>query len=219
MTHPGRLPNIAALPLLALLAAGCGGGRRYVDVRIPPRLDITHYQRLGLVTFSVEKAKGSLHQMATQRFAEAVLAAQPGVEVLELGSVDSLLRRLGEPTFGAGAAQAVGAARKVPVVFAGNLKVSDVKPTGKLLGLDLPSVKATVSVELTVGLYSAETGGTLWRSSAVASEEVGHLSLTGGIPDFSAKDPNEAYGRLVNRLVAAVTRDLRPSWERQAVRR
>lgn len=211
--------RVTSLILTAFVAAGCGGGRRYVDVRIPPRLDLSRHARAGLVTFTIEKAKGSLNQLATVRFSEAVLAAQPGFEVLELGTQDSVRQRLGEARFGATAVQAVAAARNVPVVFAGHMKVSDIKPSGRLLGLDLPSVKATVRVDLEVGLYSGETGGTLWRQSAWATEEVGSLSISGGIPNFSAKDPNEAYGRMINRLVELVTHDLWPTWERQEVPR
>jgi hypothetical protein len=180
-------------------------------------VDVAQYGRVGLVTFTIENAKGQLHEFATQRFAEYVLDAQR-LEVIELGSADSITRRLGEVRFSAASAQAVGNARDVPAVFAGHLKVSNVKPSGKVLGLNLPSIEATVSVQLTVGLFSTKTGGTLWRSSASASQKVGGLGLIGGQPYFTAKDPNEAYGQLVNFLVAEATRDLRPTWVRERAR-
>src|SRR5207253_8265366 len=68
--------------LVLLVVSGCGGGRR--SVLVPPRLDLQPYGRLGLVTFTVENAKGSLHEFATARFSEDMLSAQPGIEVLEL---------------------------------------------------------------------------------------------------------------------------------------
>lgn len=46
-------------------------------------------------------------------------------------------------------------------------------------------------------------------------DAVGGLAVVDGEPHFSARDPKEAYGRLVDRLVLAVTRDLRPTWRRQ----
>ncbi|HWP38754.1 MAG TPA: hypothetical protein VNL18_14505 [Gemmatimonadales bacterium] len=199
-----------------VLTAGCGPKR--VTVQVPPRLDLGTYGRVGLVTFTVEKAKGTLHELATERFSEEILAAQPGIEVLELGPQDSLVRRVGEAQFGPAAAQALGKARRVPAVFAGHLVVSDVKPSGGILGLRVPFVEATVSVELTVRLLSTESGGTIWRASAAASEKVGEVSLIGGEPFFSAKNPNDAYGELVNHLVVSVTQDLRPTWRRQEVR-
>src|SRR2546425_7532326 len=83
------VPRSALASILVLLAAACGGNK----VLVPPRLDLRPYGKLGLVTFTVENAKGSLRQFATERFAEEMLAAQPGIEVLELGPLDSELRR------------------------------------------------------------------------------------------------------------------------------
>jgi len=163
---------------------------------------------------SVERVRRSI-EFATRRFSEYVLAAQTGIEVLELGAADSVLRRAGATELGPRAAQALGGERGVPVVFFGHLKVSNVKPSGSLVGLTLPRVEATVSAELSVELLSTKSGGTLWRSSAVASEKVGGLALVGGEPVFSAKDPNNAYGQLVNRLVYQVTYDLRSTWVNQ----
>jgi len=66
----------ACVVLLLLTAfAACGGKR----VLVPPRLDLMPYGRVALVIFTVENAKGSLHEFATQRFAEEVLAAQSGL--------------------------------------------------------------------------------------------------------------------------------------------
>ena len=206
-----------SLLLVALSTFACGGAARAPRQRVldPPRLDLRPFGRVGLVLFTVEGAKGSLNELATQRFSEYVLAAQPGVEVLELGPADSVLQRVGEREPGAASAQAFGSAHDVPVVFFGHLKVSKVTPSGGLHGINLPHLEATVSAELSVGLFSGRTGGTLWRSSGTASERVAGLSLVGGEPFFAAKDPNSAYGRLVNDLVNVVTYDLRSTWRDQ----
>lgn len=211
MTARSAYPTLPALLLLAGLSAGCGSHR----VLVPPRLDLQPYGKVALVTFSVENAKGSLHELATQRFAEEVLNGQSGIELLEVGSADSLVSRVGETEFGPASAQALGKERDVPAVFVGHLKVSNVKPSGGVLGIGVPFVNATVSVELLVRLINTQTGGTLWRSSAAASEKVGSVALVGGVPNFSAKNPNDAYGELVNNLVWRVTYDLRPTWEKR----
>jgi len=221
MREPIHLSSLrvrpAAAVLVALLLTGaCGGGHPAPrQVEVPPRLDLKQWGRVGLVLFTTEKAKGDLNQVATMRFSEDLLAAQPGIEVLELGSGDSVRRRLGETEMGAGTAQALGAARRTPVVFIGRLKMSDVSPSGGISGLSLPHVEATVSAELTVALYATETGGTLWRSSGTASRKIGGLKIVGGEPSFSAKDPNKEYAALVYDLVDYVTRDLRPTWVTQ----
>ena len=201
--------------MIAVTLTACGGGkRRYVTVTIPPRLELSQYGRAALTTFTVENAKGSLHELATRRFAEQVLRAQ-NVEVLEIASTDQVLQQAGERVFGPAAAKTVGASHDVPVVLAGHMKVSNVKPSGGLSGFGIPHMEATVSVELSVGLYSTRTGGTLWRSGATASEKVGQLAIVRGEPSFSAKDPNAAYGRLVDRLISVVTQDLYPTYERR----
>jgi hypothetical protein len=221
MREASRLSPVPVLPTagllgVLLLAAACGGGRPAPrQILVPPRLDLKQYGRVGLVLFTIEKAKGELDQVATRRFSEDLLAAQPGVEVLELGPADSVRRRLGEKDMGAMTAQAVGAARGAPVVFIGHLKMSNVTPSGGLRSLSLPHLEATVSAELSVALYATESGGTLWRSSGVASRKIGGLAIVGGEPYFSAKDPNKAYLGLVNDLVDYVTRDLRATWQTQ----
>jgi hypothetical protein len=202
-------------PAFTLILAGFAGGCAGHRVLVPPRLDLQPYGKVALVTFSVENAKGSLHELATQRFAEEILNGQSGIELLEVGNLDSLMRRVGETEFGPASAQALGPERDVPAVFVGHLTVSNVKPSGGVLGVGVPFVNATVSVELLVRLINTKTGGTLWRSSAAASQKVGSVALVGGVPNFSAKNPNDAYGELVNNLVWRVTYDLRPTWQKR----
>src|SRR3990172_1848351 len=104
MMRPGVSRSALLALLLAALSAGCAGTR----VLVPPRLDLQPHGTVGLVTFTVENAKGTLHDFATQRFAEEVMAGQSGIELLELGSADSLVRRVGETQFGPGPRPARG---------------------------------------------------------------------------------------------------------------
>ena len=195
--------------ILVLLAVLPGCSSKYVWVA--PRLDLQPHSPVGLITFTIENAQGTLHEVATRRFAEAAFAGQEGIEILELGEAETVLAAVGEPEMGPRAAQRIGAAYDVPAVFVGHLVVSDVKPRGVLPPFGGPHVEATVSVELTVRLLSTRSGGTLWTRSAAATETVGEIGLSGGRPYFGAEDPNEAYGRLEDHLIELVTRDLRPT--------
>lgn len=186
----------APLAAAFLLAAGCASHR----ILVPPQLDLAPYGSVGLVAFTAENARGSLSDLTTRRFEEYMLGAQHGFEVQNFSAADS--------------ANALSGARGVPVVFLGHLKVSNVSPRGGL-GLVSARLEATVSAELSVELRSTKTGGTLWRASSAATEKLGQVSVNGGIPEFSARDPNDAYGRLVDRLVHAVTWDLRSTWVTQ----
>lgn len=167
--------------------------------QVPARLDLQSYGKVALVRFSVEQADTGMSVLATERFAEELLASQR-VELLEVGSADSALSGL--------------AAREVPAVFMGHLKLSSVRPRGQLSASGA-SVRGTVSAQLTVRLVSTRDGATLWRSSAMTNGTLGRVSLGGGLPSVAMRDREEAYGELVNSLVVDATRDLRPTWVRQ----
>jgi hypothetical protein len=183
--------------------------------QVPPRLNLQPYGRVAVVTFATDRDNTELGAAATRRFAELVLAEQAGVELLELTSADSSLQALaaaGDPT---ALAQALGREKGVPAVFLGQLTVSGVKPHGLVSLADGARVRASVSAELTVRLLSTTSGGTVWRSSAAADQTVGRLALAGGLPSVSVRDPNDAYGQVLNDLVHNVTRDFRPTWVKQ----
>jgi hypothetical protein len=199
---------------LALCAAVALSACASKYARVPARLDLAPYGRIAIVTFSTDQANSGLSTMATQRFAEALLASQSGIELLELGAADSSLRRLADLGDGTALAQALGRDKDVPAVFVGQLKMSGMKPRGHLDASGI-NVKASVSAELTVRLLSTRTGGTVWRSSSMANGTVGRVSITDRLPSVAMRDKDEAYSDLVSQLVANVTHDLRPTWVKQ----
>lgn len=214
VTMSARAARWCTMVVVTGFAAACGGSRRPAPQQVldPPAMDLKQYGRLALMTFSVENAKGQLQTLSTEKFAEAVLAAQQPLELLELGTADTVIARAGETDFGPRSAKRVGDAHSVPVVFVGHLKVSDVKPTAKFQGLTVPKFEAKVTMQLSVKLVSATSGGTLWRASSTTTETIGKVGMSGGIPYFSADDPNDAYGAIVNYLVRQVTWDFRGTW-------
>src|SRR3989454_1776911 len=148
---PSRKESLvkASATILTIVAGmGRGGGQTSHTVLVAPRLNLLPYGSVGLVTFSIEKAKGTLNEFATRRFEEYLLAAQSGIEVQEFSQADST--------------QALSGARGVPVVFLGHLKLSDVKPSGGLIGVAPPHVEATGPATLAVELRSTKTGGAPW---------------------------------------------------------
>jgi len=203
-----------ALALCAILVlSGCGSHASHY-VQVAPRLALAPYGRVALLTFSADQSNGSLGPLATQRFAEALLSSQSGIELIELDTMDSSLRRLAARGDAAALAQALGRARDVPAVFVGDVKVSGAKPSGRISGGDL-KLKASVLAELNVRLLSTQTGGTIWRSSAEANRAVGQVSIGSRLSSIGVRDPNDAYGDVVRELVMNVTRDMRPTVVRQ----
>ncbi|HYC32732.1 MAG TPA: hypothetical protein VEB59_10630, partial [Gemmatimonadales bacterium] len=80
----------SALALCGALAlSACGA--KYAQV--PPRLELAPYGRVALLTFAADQqAQPGMDALATQRFAEALLASQNGIELLELDRADSSVR-------------------------------------------------------------------------------------------------------------------------------
>jgi hypothetical protein len=200
-----------ALALCGALALSACSSKYAV---VPPRLDLAPYGRIAVVAFSTDQQNGDMSALATQRFAEALLKSQSGIELLELGAADSSLKGFLASGDGSALAQALGRQKDVPAVFVGQLKVSGVKPRGKL-SMSGVNVRAAVSAELTVRLLSTKTGGTVWRSSSAANGTVGRVSMSGALPSIAMRDKEEAYGEVVSQLVTDVTRDLRPTWVKQ----
>jgi hypothetical protein len=182
--------------------------------QIPARLDLRPHGQVALVTFWAPEEHRGMSELATRRFAEALLAGQPGVELLELPASDSVLRSFPRGTDPVVLAQALGEARGIPAVFVGELRVSGMKPRARVAVGDL-KLRATVSADLGVRLLSTRAGGTLWRSSSSASGTVGGVALAGGLPSVSLRDTEEAYDEIVGTLVERVTADLRPTWVKQ----
>jgi hypothetical protein len=183
--------------------------------QVPARLDLEPYGRVALVAFTTDQSDPALSTVATQRFAEALLSSQSGVELLELGAADSSLRALAAAGDASALAQALGREKHVPAVFLGHLTMTGVTPRGLVSAAGGVNVRASVSGALTVRLLSTSTGGTVWRSSSTANGTVGRVAISDRLPSVAMRDPNEAYGEVVNELVRDVTRDLRPTWVRQ----
>jgi hypothetical protein len=182
--------------------------------QIPARLNLAPYGRIALVTFSADQPNTAMSSLVTQRFAEALLSSQSGIELLELGSADSSLKALSASTDGVALAQELGKQKNVPAVFIGFLKLSNVKPRGHIDASGV-NVRAGVTAELTVRLLSTSTGGTVWRSSAAANGTIGRLNISDRLPSIAVRDKEEAYGEVVSQLITDVTRDLRPTWVKQ----
>jgi hypothetical protein len=210
--RPAR--SVGTQCLLALCSAVALSGCAAKYAQVPARLSLAPYGRVAIVTFSDEQSSPAMSTLATQRFAEALLASQSGVELLELGSADSSLKALARTADAAALAQALGREKDVPAVFVGTLKVSGVQPRGRLDTSGL-TVRAALTGELTVRLLSTRTGGTVWRSSASASGTVGRVAVSTRLPSVAVRDQDAAYNEVVRSLVADVTRDLRPTWVKQ----
>jgi len=199
--------------IFALFAvAGCSA--KYTIV--PPAVDLTGYETVGLVTFKVENAKGELDSLATQFFLQEVTAAQR-VPVVELGRADEILSGIGKTAFNRDAALAIGEKHGVEAFFLGEIKISKVKPQVDLLAPLSKAlfVRAKFDIAVTARLVSAANGATIWTQSSVREGTVGAFGMgADGVPTFGLQDKNETMNNLLREMMFQMTWEFRPSRRR-----
>lgn len=199
--------------LIVVVTIGC---TKRVTYRIPPRVDLTKHEMIGVIEFSSSE-KGELAPLATRRFTEVARADQGLVRMIGFGSEKEALGSIGKSRLDPDTFKALGTERGVKTILVGEITVSDIKPGVQISGgFDAGSLTAKVDATLAVQLIETSTGASIWSSSARATHSVGHLSVfKGGGFVFDAEDPDDAYGGLVDSLVAHVTRDFRATYERR----
>lgn len=184
-------------------------------VMVPPRIDLTQHEIVGIIQFESEN-KGNLASYTTKRFTEAIRRDQAMIRIVDLGTDADVLTAIGHDRFSKAAFQEIGEKFDVATVIVGELLVSDVRPNISVALIFGMSVSAEVDATLDAKMVETETGASLWSTSVTATREIGHVSVwEGGGFIFDAEDPERAYGKLVNALVEDASRDFRVTWRRE----
>lgn len=201
------------LPVL-ILASGFGCSSK--KVMVPPAIDLTEHEVLGIVEFP-SSTKGDLGSFTTGKFLEAIRRDQGMVRVVRLGTREQVLASLEKDVFDQEAFQRLGESRGLMTVITGTLDVSDIKPSFSLSRIfESASVSADVNATLSIEMVETATGASVWNTSVTRTENVGHVSVFGDKDFvFDADDPEKAYGRLVNSLIEAAARDFQVRWVRE----
>lgn len=202
--------RLIAITLLTLAIQGCT--RR---VLAPPRIDLKEHEVIGIIEFDCS-GKGELGPFLTNRFVDVVRRDQDLVRISLLGTPAEVLTDIGHSRLDRNAFKAIGQKHQIKTVFTGDVLVSDIKPS-VAIGQTLThfGVSADVDATLNVQMVETETGASLWSRSARAVQRVGGVEIFGDKSfTFDADDPENAYGRLANDLVEAVTHDFQCRWIR-----
>ncbi len=189
------------------LTLGCAG-RPVETVRIPPRIDLSRHETIGVVQFEAASAQ-DLAPLATRRFEEAARRDQGLVRMIPLGTSDQALRSIDRGSWNPDAFRSLGEQHGLRTVLLGELSVSQARPNLRVAP-DLRSggVTAEIDATLAVRLVETESGASIWSSSARARRSVGQIGVIGGREVvFDAPDPERAYGALIDGLVEQVTDD------------
>ncbi len=203
------------LTLAALVVVACRHEPPPPRVRLDPAVDLRQFRRVAIVDFAPSgPGAGQAARLVTRRFVESLQVAQPGIRILELGAQDRVLAATGHRELGFEAIQAIGRKYGADAVFVGQLELSEAKPRVRLSqAFESLGVKVDVAAALSARLHAADDGATLWSRSSQGSEPIAaaNLSLQGGSA-ATARDPEEAYGRLARTLAQRLSHDLGPRY-------
>jgi len=200
---------LSGIAIGLLVAFGCAKPK----VWVPPRIDLHRYGTLGLVEFRSGHGHGP---MATQRFLATVHAAQAGVPVLELGSLEGVLRSVGHEAMGPEAARAIGERYAVRALVIGDLDIDPPRPNFSVQSFTQANASAEILGTLNARIMDVRSGATIWSNEARGKRTVAHLNMSAGSrPQFGAVDPDGEHAKLVAWLVDRITGDFRGRWARQ----
>lgn len=201
---------------LALLVCACG--TKTVLVPVAPRIDLTSYAAIGVIDFAQQPAD-KLGQTATQQFMSAIHSSQPGVRLLELGSMERLLGQAQRERIDPETIRIFGTQHGVDSVFIGTYEVSESTPQVSV-DKDLGSVRASTKVRMSLTVRQLETksGATVWSKTHHGEWPVSKVRVqTGPSVGVRVNDPRERYGEFMEQLVRAVTSDFAVQYERRPV--
>jgi hypothetical protein len=197
--------------IMLVLFFGCGP-----VVLIPPEIDLIPFERVGLISFSLENAAGRIDEIATQRFLQEITFHQRGAQIIELGTMEDVLAKIEKSAIDQETASAIGERFNVTAFFYGKVSVSDVKPQIDISALiKSMRVQAVFSISATARFLSTETGATLWTDSVLEKDSLAYLSMEHGqVPYFDIRDQEETYRELIEHLIYTLTREFRPTKRR-----
>ena len=122
----GKISSLTAAGLLLLVTFGCSG-TKHETVTVPPRIDLTQHDTIGVIDFTTT-ARGELGPFTTRRFTELARRDQGLVRIIEFGSESEALSSVGENEFSTETLKALGKKHGVRTIITGELTISEVKP-------------------------------------------------------------------------------------------
>jgi hypothetical protein len=204
---------IVLVALAVAFASGCSKQPRAPRVWIPPRIDLARFGTLGMLEFDTPGSPG-LGLAASREFLGAIQSAQPGTPVLELGGEKQALAALQKTALDPEAIRALGEKHGLGALIVGSLEAERVAPS---LAFDADarwvSAGAELEGKLSVRIFDARSGATIWSESSQARQPLGRIDVSGAAAGFGASHPDEAKQHLVRILVERATGDFWGYWD------
>ena len=204
----GRLLPVVLLIWSVGFTISCS---KTVRVYYPPHVDLSRYERLGIIDFN-DNADPSVSSYATQQFQSQVHFAQAGIPILQLGTEKEVLSRINVNRLDFEAFQKIGREYNVAAVFYGSVLYSDIETDVRLKSLrDLnANVNATLHANMSAQLYETDGGATVWSDSVSWQRKLGGISVnkTGNV-SAGMTGYHDAYRKLIPDMTYDVTKEFR----------
>ncbi len=180
---------------------------------VPPVVNLSPFNKIGLITFEIKNAEGVLDEMATEIFLSQLLGSQQGVRIIELGKNNDILRKINRDSLDTDSIKTMGKEFGVDTVLHGKIIVSNIVSRVNIRGLlHNVSIKATFTMTADSKLYSVKDGAILWANSTTRRGTAAYVHMTKSlIPYFDVRDMDESYRKFVRKILFSLTRDFRPS--------
>lgn len=203
-----------------LFLSGCGP-----KVMIPPRIDLTRYDGVGVVGFGCN-AEGNMDEFLTRRLLITLSSYQKEARIVDLGREEELIQLVQADRLNPEVVQATGQKFNLGAIVTGNLEITEVKPLVKLYRRGERPISgqtqiagkrasAEIKVWISARLWETTTGATVWRVSERGEEMVDQVSFPSEQKAiFDARDQEKAFGNLINPLVKKVCDDFKIKYRR-----
>lgn len=204
-----------ALPLSIALLAACS---KTVLVTVPPRMDLSGYETLGIVEFN-SNARSAINAAATRKFQEQVQFAQPGTRFVDLGSRDALLNAVGSAQLDVDALKKIGAKYGVAAVFIGDIVYSEPKTDVKITDIKQleGAMRTEIRGDISSKLVETRTGASVWSSSAWAKRQIGRLNVSAEKGISGTMSDSDVREEMLADMVYYLTQDFRSRSVRRKV--
>ena len=159
----------------------------------------------------------TLSDDATHRFIATVQRAQPGTRVLDLGTQEEILAKVGAGQLDPVAIQAIGKAYGVAAVLSGNVAMKSPRTQVQVASLSSVSATAKVDASMQATLRETDKGATIWTNGASGTWKLSSVEVSGRGVGARSADPVRKHAQIMAELVQITTEDFRSTWGRQRI--
>jgi hypothetical protein len=167
----------------------------------------------------VSPQSGPIGADATRKFIANLHGAQPGIRILELGSLAKVLQEVGHTELDFRAIRAIGEKYGVAAVLTGTIELSEPRTNVNIsTSLSSISAKAKVDGRMSATLLETDSGASSWSNSSWGNWTVGGISLSSdGNVNAGYHYPQEKQDQILTALINALNGDFWSTYERRRV--